>query len=110
VKRSEHHRATGARRLRRRHAGTPMTLFSLQSVSADPATSTESDWSEFWCVVERELRLLPSHVREAFEARAHLSEESCRAVARRHGVTPQTACNWAEEANIKLRPKLEAWQ
>jgi DNA-directed RNA polymerase specialized sigma24 family protein len=86
-----------------------MTLFSLDSLALEPAREdpTEAEATELRELVDRELRRLPKREREAVSAKAGLSGESCRTVARRYGTSPQTVCNWATAAIVKLRPKLE---
>jgi hypothetical protein len=86
-----------------------MTLFSLESLRLDPAQHRppEVEEIEICELVASELVRLPAHERDAITAYARLSHESCRAVARRYGRSPQTICNWASAAIKKLRPKLE---
>jgi len=60
--------------------------------------------------INEELAKLPVRYRDAVFAAAKVSEESCRTVARRYGVSPQTVCNWAKHAADQLRPALEDCQ
>ncbi len=91
-----------------------MPLFSLQSLQSlgtdfkDEARYALESF-ELRDLVARELMRLPQREREAITALAGLSTESCRSVARKHGVSAQTVSNWAKEAQRKLRPKLEAY-
>jgi DNA-directed RNA polymerase specialized sigma24 family protein len=86
-----------------------MTLYSLESLKVDPALEpqTEADTAELRESVATELLRLSPREREAVGAWARISGESCRAVARRHGTSPQTVSNWAASAVEKLRAKLE---
>jgi DNA-directed RNA polymerase specialized sigma subunit len=57
-------------------------------------------------IVAEALAPLPQCEREAVEAYAGMSDESCRQVAIRYGVVVQTVCNRAKAAIAKLRPQL----
>lgn len=88
-----------------------MTLFSLESLRLDPQPERlrppEFETAEVRERITAELRRLPKREREAVTAYAGVSDESCRELAMRYGISPQTACNWAVAAIKKLRPKLE---
>jgi DNA-directed RNA polymerase specialized sigma24 family protein len=58
-------------------------------------------------IVASALACMPQREREAVRAYSRMSEESCRQVANRHGVSVQTVCNWAKAGITRLRPKLE---
>jgi DNA-directed RNA polymerase specialized sigma24 family protein len=49
---------------------------------------------------------LPANHRDALLAKAGVSTESCRGMARRVSVTPQTICNWATKAAGSVRGQL----
>jgi RNA polymerase sigma factor (sigma-70 family) len=86
-----------------------MTLFSLNCLELDPSSEDqpEAEAAELREFVNRELGRLPKHERDALRAYARESGESCRSVARRYGVSPQTASNWVTTARKKLRRRLE---
>ncbi len=58
-------------------------------------------------VVRDQLAKLPTHEREALQARTRYTDQSCRSIAANYGVSAQTICNWADAAERKLRPILE---
>ena len=87
---------------------TPISIHQLTSEPEPAATYrdvieaeeiTELDWNSFSLLERRE--------QDALAARAGISGESCREVAKRYGKCPQTVCNWASNAACKLRPRLE---
>jgi DNA-directed RNA polymerase specialized sigma24 family protein len=61
-------------------------------------------------IIREQLARLPPHERDAIEARTRMVDRSCRSVAERYGVSPQTVSNWADAAARKLRPELEAFR
>jgi DNA-directed RNA polymerase specialized sigma24 family protein len=86
-------------------------LSSLHSPGLDPAREASSviEGDELREAVARELARLSPGEREAVSAWAGVSGESCRSVARRYGVSPQTVSNWAAAAIERIRPKLEVY-
>ena len=86
-----------------------MKLYSLQSLRLDPPLDVDDpgEIAELRECVAQQLERLPARQRDAVSAWTHLSGESCRSVAKRHGVSPQTVCNWAAAAIARLRPALE---
>lgn len=67
----------------------------------------EIERKEIRQVLERELAALPDRERDALTGLAGVDGVSCRTVARRYGVSPETARNWAAAARKKLAPRLE---
>lgn len=87
-----------------------MRLYLLESLRCDRPREAQNavEIAELRECLDQQLRRLPPRERDALEAKARLTEETCRSVARRYGASPQSACNWAACAIKKLRPKLEA--
>lgn len=86
-----------------------MKLYSLQACEVEKTVepSSEIEGEERRRLLWDALATLPPWERDALVGKAGLEGNSCRAVARRYGVCPQTACNWAAAAAKKLRPLLE---
>lgn len=89
-----------------------MKLYSLDALEMDPGREAQPqmETAELREIVARELGRLSQRKRDALSARARLSGESCRSVARRYGTSHQTVCNWAAAAINELRPRLEAFR
>jgi DNA-directed RNA polymerase sigma subunit (sigma70/sigma32) len=87
-----------------------MKLCSLESLALEAPRAAENtaEIAELRECIAEQLRRLSPHEQDALRAWARVSEESCRAVAKRYRTSPQTVCNWAASAMRKLRPKLEA--
>lgn len=82
-----------------------MTLYSLDSLAIEPLDNTRIsalEENEILSLVHRELTAIE---RDSLLALAGVSGESCRAVARRYGVSPQTVCNRATAAKRRLQEK-----
>lgn len=77
---------------------------ALDCTISDESTAERE---EIVAIVAREFARLPQREKEAVEAYAGVSEDSCRTVARRRRVSTQTVCNWAKAGIAKLRPQLE---
>jgi DNA-directed RNA polymerase specialized sigma24 family protein len=80
---------------------------SSDRLGREPQPEVEAARRELRDLVARELAKLPKHERDAVTACMGLSTESYRSLARRHGRSPQTVCNWRDAGLHKLRPKLE---
>lgn len=83
----------------------PLSELPVEPTSAEDDRLEDEDVRQ----IRDHLAKLPAHERDALEARARLSDRSCRAVAKSYNVSPQTVCNWADAAERKLRPVLEGF-
>lgn len=87
-----------------------MNLVSLYALPGEPlAQSYKADY-ELRELLAHHLQSLPRRERDALVGLARVDNQSCRSVARRYGVSPQTACNWAKAAIQKLQPHFEAYR
>jgi len=76
-------------------------------LSEIPAPAEGQSLSERAMRVRHAIDALPTTHRDALMARVGISTESCRTVAKRNRVTPQTICNWARKAADSIRSELE---
>ena len=83
---------------------TKLTAISISDGKIDLPEKTKTSHVDavLFASLWQQVRKLPQREQEALEAYARVSGESCRAVAKRYGVSPQAVCNWAEKACQKL--------
>lgn len=87
-----------------------MNLISLYSLPSEPLAQSDRSDNELRELLTQHLLALPRRECDALVGAAHINDQSCRSVARRYGVSPQTACNWAKAAAQKLQPHFEAFR
>jgi DNA-directed RNA polymerase sigma subunit (sigma70/sigma32) len=85
------------------------TPISIHQLADEPEASCRDvmEAREIAKIVWDSFSRLERREQDALAARAGISGESCRDVAKRYGVCPQTVCNWASNAAYNLRPRLE---
>jgi DNA-directed RNA polymerase specialized sigma24 family protein len=90
-------------------------MYSLHSIEIEFPSKAEvpsdmAERNELHDILNFEIERLPRHERDALRALAGTGDESCRAMARRCGTSPQTVSNWAAIARQKLQPRLETYR
>ncbi len=87
---------------------TPISIHELIDEPQLEATFFDAmEAGEISKLVWNSFSLLKRQEQDALAARAGISGESCRDVAKRYRKCPQTVCNWASNAACKLRPRLQ---
>lgn len=80
-------------------------MMRFQSLEAEPFDTTPLPHARLEMrELAEQVDALPSNLRDALLAKhdVHPDRLSLRAVARLHGVSPQTPCNWAEKATQQI--------